>query len=142
MPGASGGECGMRAWLNGVDVISLFVADVARSKAFYRDVFDLPVVYEDGESAVFGFGNLLINLLAITAAAEVVAPGAIGGLEAGSRFMFTIRVPDADAVCAEVAGHGIALVNGPVDRAWGVRTASFTDPDGHLWEIAEELPKD
>jgi lactoylglutathione lyase len=30
-------------------------------------------------------------------------------------------------------------LNGPVDRDWGMRTASFTDPDGHIWEIAQEL---
>jgi lactoylglutathione lyase len=129
----------MRGWLKGVDVISLFVADVPLSKAFYRQVFDMPVVYEDEDSAVFGFGNVLVNLLAITAAEEVVAPGAIGRREAGSRFMFTIRVPDADAVCAVLAGLGVALLNGPVDRAWGVRTASFADPDDHIWEIAQEL---
>jgi catechol 2,3-dioxygenase-like lactoylglutathione lyase family enzyme len=131
----------MRAWLKGVDVISLFVADVPFSKAFYQQVFDMSVVYEDEDSVVFGFGNLLVNLLAITAAEEVVAPAAIGSREVGSRFMFTIRVPDADAVCAELVGLGTELLNGPVDRAWGVRTASFTDPDGHIWEIAQELPK-
>ena len=26
------------------------------------------------------------------------------------------------------------------DRPWGVRTASFSDPGGHLWEIAQALP--
>ncbi len=131
----------MRAWLNGVDVISLFVADVPVSKAFYQRVFDMPVVYEDEDSAVFGFGNLLVNLLAITAAEEVVAPAAIGSREAGSCFMLTVRVADADAVSAELAGLGMALLNGPVDRAWGVRTASFTDPDGYIWEIAQDLPQ-
>ncbi len=34
----------------------------------------------------------------------------------------------------------LRLLNGPIDREWGVRTASFTDPDGHIWEIAEQLP--
>ena len=28
---------------------------------------------------------------------------------------------------------------GPMDREWGMRTASFTDPDGHIWEVAQEL---
>lgn len=31
---------------------------------------------------------------------------------------------------------GIDLVNGPIDRPWGIRTALFADPDGHLWEFA------
>jgi hypothetical protein len=29
---------------------------------------------------------------------------------------------------------------GPADREWGMRTATFTDPAGHIGEIAQELP--
>jgi uncharacterized glyoxalase superfamily protein PhnB len=29
-----------------------------------------------------------------------------------------------------------------MDRAWGLRTASFTDPDGHIWEVAAALSDD
>ena len=42
---------------------------------------------------------------------------------------------------AELAGRGVELLNGPVNRPWGVRTASFADPGGHIWEIAQELPR-
>ena len=27
-----------------------------------------------------------------------------------------------------------------VDRPWGLRTATFTDPDGHIWEVAAKIP--
>ena len=27
-----------------------------------------------------------------------------------------------------------------MNRAWGMRTAAFADPDGHVWEVAQELP--
>jgi hypothetical protein len=33
----------------------------------------------------------------------------------------------------------VALLNGPMDRPWGVRTASFTDPAGNVWEIAQPV---
>jgi lactoylglutathione lyase len=59
--------------------------------------------------------------------------------DAGARYQLTIWVDDADAVCAELAERGIELLNGPVDREWGVRTAAFSDPDGHVWEVAQEL---
>jgi uncharacterized glyoxalase superfamily protein PhnB len=26
-----------------------------------------------------------------------------------------------------------------MDREWGMRTAAFADPDGHIWEFAQEL---
>jgi len=50
-------------------------------------------------------------------------------------------VDDADATCAQLQARGVELLNGPMDRAWGLRTATFTDPDGHIWEIASELQK-
>ena len=51
--------------------------------------------------------------------------------------VFTINVDDVDAMCAELTGRGVKLLNGPMDRPWGVRTASFADPGGHIWEIAK-----
>jgi lactoylglutathione lyase len=38
-----------------------------------------------------------------------------------------------------LADSGIQLLNGPVDRAWGLRTAAFADPDGHVWEVAAPI---
>jgi uncharacterized glyoxalase superfamily protein PhnB len=49
---------------------------------------------------------------------------------------FTLDVDDVDAMCAELAARGVELLNGPMDRPWGIRTASFKDPAGHIWEIA------
>jgi uncharacterized glyoxalase superfamily protein PhnB len=57
----------------------------------------------------------------------------------GSRFQLTLEVEDVDAMSAELASKGVALLNGPMDRPWGVRTASFMDPAGHIWEIARRL---
>lgn len=52
--------------------------------------------------------------------------------------MLAVFVDDVDAACIELAQHGV-LLNGPVDRPWGMRSASFTDPAGHVWEIARDL---
>ena len=41
-----------------------------------------------------------------------------------------------------LAERGVALLNGPVDRPWGIRTAAFADPAGHVWEIAAPLEED
>jgi uncharacterized glyoxalase superfamily protein PhnB len=40
-------------------------------------------------------------------------------------------------MCAELASRGVTLLNGPIDRPWGIRTACFQDPAGHIWEIAK-----
>ncbi len=127
----------MGAWPGGIGAITLFVEDLADAKRFYREVFGLPVVFEDDDSAVFDFGNTLINLLKDTAAHELIEPATVATREAGSRLQLTIKVDDVDAICAELAARGVELLNGPLDRPWGVRTASFSDPGGHVWEIAQ-----
>jgi lactoylglutathione lyase len=129
------------ASLKSVGAITLFVENPRRSQSFYEKVFDLPVIWEDDDSAVFRFENTIVNLLGIPAARDLIDPGAVASREAGSRFQLSVWVDDADAVCAELATHGIELLNGPMNREWGMRTASFTDPDGHIWEIAQKLPE-
>jgi lactoylglutathione lyase len=124
-----------------IGAITLFTEDLERAKAFYQETFGLPVVFEDKDSAVFNFDDTLINLLRVSAAPELIAPATVAGPETGSRFQLTIGVDDVDAVCAELARRGVQLLNGPMDRPWGIRTASFTDPAGHIWEIAQDLPQ-
>ena len=124
-----------------VTFITLFTEDLAEAKRFYQDVFGLPLEWEDPDSAVFRFGNVGINLLATSAADELIAPAAVASPDAGSRLQFTIEVDDVDATCAELASRGVKLLNGPMNRPWGIRTASFTDPGGHIWEVAGPLPE-
>jgi len=131
----------VNASLKSVGAITLFVEDPRRSQSFYEEVFALPVIWEDQDSAVFKFENTLVNLLKMSAARDLIEPGSVASREAGSRFQLTIWVDDADAACAELAKRGVELLNGPMNREWGVRTASFTDPDGHIWEIAQKLPE-
>jgi lactoylglutathione lyase len=127
--------------LDKIEVITLFAEDLAATKAFYQDVFGLEVIYEDDNSAVVQLKNLIINILKISQAPTLVEPAAVAGSGAGARLLLTISVPDADAVCAELDKHGVKLLNGPVDRPWGRRTAAFADPAGNVWEIAQELPQ-
>jgi catechol 2,3-dioxygenase-like lactoylglutathione lyase family enzyme len=124
------------SWPGSISAITLFVEDLATTKQFYRDVFGLAIAYEDDDSAVFTFENTMINLLKTIAARQLIEPAAVGSRESGSRLQLTITVDDVDATCARLAASGVTLLNGPVDRPWGIRTASFADPAGHIWEIA------
>jgi catechol 2,3-dioxygenase-like lactoylglutathione lyase family enzyme len=125
--------------LKNVGAITLFVEDAQRSKSFYQRVFGLSLIFEDESSAALRMDNVILNLLKETEAHELIEPAAVAHGGAGSRFQFTVWVDDADAACADLAAHGVSLLNGPIDRPWGVRTAAFADPDGHVWEVAQQL---
>jgi predicted enzyme related to lactoylglutathione lyase len=126
------------SWARSIFAITLFVEDLETTVQFYREVFGLPVEFADDNSTVFKFGDTLINLLKTTAAGGLIEPARVASREAGSRFVFTIHVEDVDALCAQLTARGVKLLNGPMDRPWGVRTASFIDPGGAIWEIAKE----
>ena len=127
----------MDSWSSAISAITLFVEDLESTKGFYQDVFGLPIHYEDDASAVFNFGNTLINLLKAEEGSELIEPAEVGSPDAGARFQFTITVDDVDATCEELRRRGVELLNGPVDRPWGIRTAAFRDPAGNIWEVAK-----
>jgi len=121
---------------DGIAAVTLFVEDLAAARAFYEGTFGLPVAFEDDDSVVFRFGGTLVNLLVTSAAPELVEPATVAAPDAGARMVLTVHVEDVDAVCARLAERGVPLFNGPMDRPWGARTASFRDPGGHIWEVA------
>ena len=125
--------------LKSVGAITMFVDDPKRSKEFYERVFGASAIYEDENSVAFEFEKLIVNLLAERAAPELIEPTPVAGRETGERFQLTIWVEDADAVVEQLRSASVELLNGPIDRPWGLRTAAFADPDGHVWEVAAKI---
>src|SRR6185369_1143480 len=111
------------AWPKGIFAITLFTENLEQAKEFYQNIFGLPIDYEDPNSAVFKFGDTLINLLKNTEANELIEPAKVADRESGARYVFTIRVEDVDALSADLVSRGVKLLNGPMDRPWGIRTA-------------------
>ena len=125
--------------LKSVNVINLFAEDFIGTKSFYQEVFGLPLIFEDEDSALFQFENVMVMVRDVSAASEFIPSAAVGSPEGGPRFVLAVFVDDVDAACTELAHSGVTLLNGPADRPWGMRTASFSDPAGHVWEIAQDL---
>lgn len=125
--------------LDRIEVITLFADDIDAARAFYRKVFAANVVYQDAVCSVLKFSGTMVNLLQTTEAPQLVDPSPVAASGSGSRVLLTIKVDDVDGVCADLRKLGIMLLNGPIDRPWGRRTAAFADPSGHVWEVAQEL---
>ncbi len=129
----------VRSWPQGISAITFFVEDLEAIKQFYDRIFGLPLLFEDNDAAMFKIGTTHIKLLKTTAAAALYAPAPVASRAPGYRVALTLPVDDVDAMCTALATRGVELLNGPVDRPWGVRTASFSDPAGNIWEIAKEI---
>jgi catechol 2,3-dioxygenase-like lactoylglutathione lyase family enzyme len=125
--------------LSGLTLINLFVEDLPAAKALYRDVLGLELAFEDENASAYKLGNVLVNLLSVPAAREQIAPATAAAPDTGVRVQLAITVEDIDAECAALAAKGVSLVNGPEDQPWGMRTACFADPAGHLWELAQPI---
>jgi lactoylglutathione lyase len=125
--------------LNSVECITLFVEDLASTRTFYEGIFPMSLVYEDVSCAAVRIGNIMLNILKISESTTLIEPAKVGDRSGGSRSMFTIKVKNVDSVCDLLKQHGVKLLNGPIDRPWGRRTAAFSDPAGNAWEIAQEI---
>jgi catechol 2,3-dioxygenase-like lactoylglutathione lyase family enzyme len=120
-----------------VFAITLFIDDLAAARRFYDSVFGMPIVHQDTTSTAYEFPNLVVNLVVTEAAPELITPAAVGEAGTPARMMLTLQVDDVDAVCDRLRERGIALLNGPMTRPWGPRTAAFADPSGHVWELSD-----
>ena len=127
------------AAMDRVGYVILFVGDLERSVAFYRDVIGLPFKLEgDGyvEFATQGtrLGLYDRNRLDELTGQDSAAPGRPGG-------EVVFLVGDVDGEAERLRAAGVTLLKGPVDRAWGHRTVHVEDPDGFVVELAVEIPR-
>jgi PhnB protein len=124
----------------------LCVNDVAPAIEFYRKAFgatELESMAEpDGKvnHAVLKIGDSLVRLSDDSSrhAAEWVAKGWARSPQSlgGTPVHFYVYVEDSDAVFKRAIAAGAKVMEPVVDKDWGDRAGSLTDPFGHIWLIA------
>jgi lactoylglutathione lyase len=127
----------MADWKREIGAITLYVPDLGEARKFYADAFGLDVQLLGDDAAMLRFGGTFVFLGRSAAAAQPL-PEVLDQAGKGAG-QFAIIVDDVDAVVAEITGRGVRLITGPADRDWGMRTATFADPGGNIWEIAQEV---
>jgi catechol 2,3-dioxygenase-like lactoylglutathione lyase family enzyme len=130
----------MTEWEREIGAMTLFVPDLDRATEFYQAAFGLQGRRLDADTAMFQFKGMVV-FLHRAAAAQVPVPEVLAEAHNGAG-QFAIIVDDVDAVCAELTAGGVDLITGPADRPWGMRTVTFADPGGHIWEIAQSVSGD
>ena len=126
-----------------VNAVVLFVQDLARCVAFYRDKVGMEVVFKDDVSTAFKMEKQDFLLLEFAAAAEMVGEAALGLHQgAGHEVLLCVDVEDVDAVYKTLMDKGVTFLKPPKDQPWGIRSAYFADPEGHLWELRRQIPSE
>lgn len=126
--------------LKRIDVAVLFVADLNRSKAFYLDTLGLPLTFDDPNSAYFDMEGTSLLLLTIDGAQDLLSTESVAAQHPPKvSSQLVAFVEDVDTAYAALVAKGVEFVREPMDRAWGMRTAHFRDPDGNIWEIARPI---
>jgi len=131
-----------------IHIITLGVADLERSLAFYRKLglrspgvigteFAPAENTPGGAAAMF---ELQGGLILAVYGRDDLAKDANTPLDASGHAPFSIgQLVDSreavDVVLAEADAAGATLTEEPHDRPWGIYSGYFRDPDGHLWEV-------
>ena len=122
-----------------IGLVTLGVADLQRSLAFYRDGLGFPTHNYDPEQDVVFFA-LEGTWLAIWARGELAQDAAVdeqgSGFRAVSLAHNETSKEGVDTVFAHAVAAGATPTKQPKDTFWGGYAGYFADPDGHLWEIA------
>ncbi len=117
--------------------VSLTVADLPTSLAWYRDVVGFAVdrMHEHdgivrGVSLRAGSARLIINQ-------DNGAKGTDRVKGVGFSFMITTS-QNADALADGITARGGTLLTPPTDMPWGARVFRLRDPDGFVFAVASE----
>ena len=119
-----------------VSLITLGVADLVRSRAFYEGL-GWTTRAEPGDDVVFfQAGGMIVALWDRAQLAEDSAVEDAGGW-GGTTLAHNVRSPgEVDAVLAEAERAGATIARAGAETFWGGYSGVFLDPDGHPWEIA------
>ncbi len=119
-----------------LSLVTLGVADLPRAKGFYEALGW--TTDSDLEQGVIFFqcGGMVLGLWGRAELAEDTGVPDNGGW-GGITLAHNVSSPDeVDAVLAEAAAAGGAVVRPGAATSWGGYSGLFADPDGHSWEVA------
>ncbi|MGZ4461814.1 MAG: VOC family protein [Gaiellaceae bacterium] len=119
-----------------ISLVTLGVADVARSRRFYEALGWKSGATPDADVVFFQAGGMVFALWGRQQLAEDsgVEDGGAGG---GVTLACNVRSPEeVDAVLGEAEAAGARIARPGAATFWGGYSGVFVDPDGHPWEVA------
>ena len=119
-------------------LITLGVRDLNTALKFYEDGLGWKKSEaSQGDVAFFSMGGVVLSLYPRDKLAEDAAIPAHGtGFEGITLAYNTRSREEVDEVLRQAAQLGAEIVKPAQEVFWGGYSGYFTDPDGHLWEVA------
>lgn len=120
-----------------ISMVSLGVGDLAVSARFY-EAPGWRTASQSQESVRFLIGhNLVLGLIGRSELAEDANVENTGEGFRGVTLAANQTSREAvDAFFARATQAGAAVIKEPTEASWGGYSGYFSDPDGHLWEVA------
>ena len=120
-----------------ISLVTLGVADLSRSRRFYEEGLGWRPGYVSEEVVFFQAGGMVLALFARAALAQDARVVDLGNGFGGIALAHNVRRrEEVDAVLAEAAAAGAAILKPAEEASWGGCSGYFADPDGHPWEVA------
>jgi lactoylglutathione lyase len=116
----------------------LFVSDLERSVAFYRDVLGFPFRFANESYAEFATGGAKFSLYARSHLPELIGVAAPAGPAPWPQGEVAFLCDDVDGEHERLRNAGVRVLAPPTDRPWGERTLHVADPDGNVVELTAE----
>lgn len=126
-------------------IVTLGVSDLRRSIEFYQalgweqrgeDEQDICWFKTSGSwVGLFGYDALAADI-GLVAEGEPAEPAAPPGYRGVTLAINLNTEDDVDAALAHAASVGGAIIKPATKMSWGGYSGYFTDPDGHVWEVA------
>lgn len=120
-----------------LSLITLGVHDLPRARAFYEKLGFKASTVSNENVAFFQCGAMALGLFGWDALAKDAHVSERGDGFRGVSLAHNVRTREEVArVLAEAEAAGGVIVKPAQDVFWGGHSGYFTDPDGHLWEVA------
>ncbi|AEG58353.1 Glyoxalase/bleomycin resistance protein/dioxygenase [Desulforamulus ruminis DSM 2154] len=128
--------------MNRINLITLGVRDIEKSRAFYRDGlgFATPNNEEKPQIVFFDNGGTKLALYPLEGLAKDINetnPPGIGRDFAGITLAYNAKTKDeVDKIFSKIKSIGGTIVKQPQPVFWGGYSGYFKDLDGYYWEVA------
>ena len=120
-----------------INIITLGVKDLEKSIQFYEHGLCLPRIPFEGNVAFFELSGSWLSLYPWNALAEDAEVSYRGEGFRGVTLAHNVTSKsEVDDVMAEAENAGAIIQKPARDVFWGGYSGYFSDPDGHLWEVA------